>query len=113
MSQQRRVVITGMGVVSPVGNDLRTFWSNLTNGVIGIDRITQFDVTEYDCRIAGEVKNFEPAEWFKDAKAVRLTDRYSQLPIAAARMAIAESGLHGVRHAQSERCGWMMGSGVV
>src|SRR5437763_1063394 len=64
----RRVVITGMGVVTPVGNDLETFWDNLRKGVSGIGRIQAFDTSGYDCQIAGEVSDFEPKNYFRNAK---------------------------------------------
>ncbi|MDB6154855.1 MAG: 3-oxoacyl-(acyl-carrier-protein) synthase 2 [Chthoniobacteraceae bacterium] len=112
MSQPRRVVITGMGVMSPIGNDLTTFWENATNGVSGIGKVTLFDVTGYDCQIAGEVKGFEPVKWFKNPKDVRRADRYSQLAIAASRMAIADAGLGEVTEEESERYGVMIGSGI-
>src|SRR4051812_5596746 len=110
MSEPRRVVITGMGVVSPVGNDLATFWSNLTNGVSGIGPVTLFDVSKYDCRIAGEVRGFEPLKWFKNPKDVRRADRYSQLAVAAAKMALEDAGL--IEVADPDRCGVMIGSGI-
>src|SRR5207302_8270425 len=88
MSQQRRVVVTGMGLLTPVGNDLATFWSNITNGVSGVGPVTQFDVTDYDCKIAGEVRGFDPAKFFKVPKDVRRADRYTQLAVAAARLAM-------------------------
>ena len=96
--------------MSPVGNDLATFWRNLTNGVSGIGPVTLFDVSQYDCRIAGEVRGFEPREWFKNPKDVRRADRYSQLAVAAAKMALEDAGLTEV--ADPERCGVMIGSGI-
>ena len=59
----RRVVVTGVGVVSPVGNDKDTFWNNIKNGVCGIDKVTRFDASEFSCQLAGEVKDFEPTEY--------------------------------------------------
>lgn len=112
MSHPRRVVITGMGVVSPVGNDLQTFWESVTQGVSGIGPVTLFDVAQYDCKIAGEVKNFEPVKWFSNPKDSRRADRYSQLAMAAARMAITDAGLLQVSDEQAERCGVMIGSGI-
>ena len=112
MSHPRRVVITGMGVVSPVGNDLQTFWEAVTHGVSGIGPVTLFDVAQYDCKIAGEVKNFEPVKWFGNPKDSRRADRYSQLAMAAARMAITDAGLLQVTDEQAERCGVMIGSGI-
>jgi len=110
MSQQRRVVITGMGVISPVGNDLQTFWKNLTEGVSGIGRVTAFDVSQYDCQIAGEVRGFEPVKVFKNAKDARRADRFAQLAMAASKMAIEDAGL--LQAADPERCGVMIGSGI-
>jgi 3-oxoacyl-[acyl-carrier-protein] synthase II len=81
----RRVVITGLGVITPVGSDIDTFWSNLKNGVSGIERIQAFDTTDYDCRIGGEVRNFEPKDFFKNPKDARRTDRFTQLAMAAAK----------------------------
>ena len=76
----RRVVITGMGVVTPCGNDLGTFWNNIVNGVSGIGPITHFDVSVYDCQIAGEVRDFEPAKVFKSNCASAFTSTEYCLP---------------------------------
>ena len=84
MNTHRRVVITGMGVVTPVGKDLDTFWRNLRNGVSGIGRIQAFDTSAFDCQIAGEVRDFDPKNYFKNPKDVRRTDRYTHLAMAAA-----------------------------
>ena len=111
MSQQRRVVVTGMGVVSPVGSDVPSFWQSVTQGISGIGKITAFDASQYDCQIAGEVKGFEPAKWFKNPKDVRRADRYSQLAMSAAVQAINDAGLTGDLD-QPERYGVMIGSGI-
>ena len=74
----RRVVITGLGVITPVGNDLATFWESLKNGVSGISMLDAFDTTGYDCRFAGQVRNFDPKNYFNNPKDVRRTDRYAQ-----------------------------------
>ncbi len=74
MNTDRRVVITGMGVVTPIGNDLDTFWSNLRNGVSGIGRIQAFDTSAYDCQIAGEIRDFEPKNYFQKSEG-RPADR--------------------------------------
>src|SRR4051812_11661599 len=111
MSQQRRVVITGMGVQSPLGSDLPSFWENVTAGKSGIGPITLFDVTEYDCRFAGEVKGFEPAKWFKVAKDTRRCDRFTQFAVAASKMAAEDAGLSG-QVSDPERFGVMLGSGI-
>src|SRR6266516_3187035 len=79
MNTNRRVVITGMGAITPLGNDFETFWSNLKNGVSGIHTIESFDTSAYDCRIGGEVRGFDPKTVFKNPKDVRRTDRFAQL----------------------------------
>ena len=68
MMNDRRVVITGLGVITPVGNDLDTFWSNLKNGVSGIEMVQAFDTTDYDCRIAGEVRELRPEKLFQESE---------------------------------------------
>ena len=110
MSHPRRVVITGMGVATPVGQDLATFWHSLTHGVSGIGPITNFDATAFDCRFAGEVKDFDPKKWFRVPKDVRRADRYCQLAMAAAKMAVEHAGLNDI--ADPERAGVMVGSGI-
>ena len=93
MISDRRVVITGLGVVTPVGNDLETFWRHLKEGVSGIGKIQAFDVSGYDCQIAGEVRDFDPKNYFTNPKEVRRTDRYTHLAMAAAKMAKNDSGI--------------------
>ena len=110
MNLPRRVVVTGMGVITPNGQDLPTFWDNLSNGRSGIGAITQFDAAAFDCRIAGEVRDFEPLKWFKGPKDARRADRFSQVAVAAAKLAIADAGLTHI--ADAERCGVMVGSGI-
>ena len=108
---ERRVVITGMGIVSPVGNDLVTFWDNLTHGRSGIGLITLFDTAQYDCKIGGESKGFEAKSYFKDVKDARRADRYIQLGMAASKMAIEDSGLD-LEKIDADRFGVMVGSGI-
>jgi 3-oxoacyl-[acyl-carrier-protein] synthase II len=100
-----------MGVMSPVGTDLDTFWKNLTAGQSGIGRVTLFDITGYDCQIAGEVAGFDPAQWFKVPKDSRRADRYAQLAMAASKLAMADAGLEGAP-GNPERFGVMIGSGI-
>jgi len=100
-----------MGVTTPVGQDLATFWSNLTNGVSGIGPITHFDVKDYRCRIAGEVKDFKPNEHFKTPKDVNRTDRFTHLAVASAKAAMADAGLTGPV-GDPERFGVVVGSGI-
>jgi len=107
----RRVVITGMGAITPVGNDVETFWANLKNGVSGIRLIESFDTSAYDCRIAGEVRDFDPKLFFKNPKDVRRTDRFAQLSLAAANMAMKDSGID-LEKTQRDRCGVIVSSGI-
>ena len=108
---ERRVVITGMGVVTPIGNDLETFWSNLKNGVSGIHTIDAFDTTGYDCKIGGQVRDFDPKPFFKNPKDVRRTDRFTHLAMAAAKMAVADSGIDIDNLKERDRFGVIVGTG--
>ncbi|MBA2430668.1 MAG: beta-ketoacyl-ACP synthase II [Chthoniobacterales bacterium] len=107
----RRVVITGMGAVTPVGNDVDTFWQSLKNGVSGIGMIDAFDASGYDCRIAGQVRNFEPKNYFKNPKDVRRTDRFAQLAVAAGVMAKNDSGID-LEKTDLTRFGVIVSSGI-
>jgi 3-oxoacyl-[acyl-carrier-protein] synthase II len=89
---ERKVVITGMGVITPLGLTLNEFWNGLVNGKSGIDIITQFDVTDFPVKVAGEVRNFKPADYM-DIKMADRTARFSQFAIAASKMAVESSGL--------------------
>jgi len=108
----RRVVITGLGAVTPIGNDVETFWSNLKNGVSGIRKIEAFDTTGYDCQIGGEVRDFEPKPFFKNPKDVRRTDRFAQLALAAAKMALEDSGIDLEKLKRRDRFGVIVSSGI-
>ena len=111
MNTDRRVVITGMGVVSPVGNDVERFWSSLKEGKSGIGRITAMDVSQYDTKIAGEVRNYDPKAFFKNPKDVRRTDRFVQLAMGAAKMSIQDSGLD-LEKVNRDRFGTIISSGI-
>jgi 3-oxoacyl-[acyl-carrier-protein] synthase II len=87
----RRVAVTGLGVVSPVGNDKETAWSNLVRGVSGIGEITRFDVSRYEQKAAGEVRDFDATQWM-DAKAARRSESSLHFGVAAAKQALADSG---------------------
>ncbi|HBI04071.1 MAG TPA: beta-ketoacyl-[acyl-carrier-protein] synthase II, partial [Paenibacillaceae bacterium] len=89
---KNRVVVTGLGVISPVGNNVDTFWESLITGKSGVGLITAFDTTDYPVKIAAEVKDFNPADYM-DKKEVKRTDRFVQLAIAAATLAVKNSGL--------------------
>jgi len=106
-----RVVITGIGVITPVGNDLETFWTSLKEGKSGIGRIKSFDVTNYDCQIAGEVRNFDPKQVFKNPKDIRRTDRFVHLAMGAAKMSIKDSGLD-LEKVNRDRFGTIISSGI-
>ena len=107
----RRVVVTGMGVVTPLGHDLNTFWNNLLAGKCGLDKISIFDTSAFDTKIAGEVRNFDPLPAFPSPKEIRRTDRYSQFGIYAAWSALQDSGLDLDRENRDE-IGVILGSGI-
>jgi len=108
---ERRVVITGIGCISPLGNDLQSTWEAMKAGRSGIDRITCMDTTAYTTHIAGEVKNFDAAPFFNNAKDCRRADRYVQLAVAAARMALVDSGLDPEK-VDKNQIGVMVSSGI-
>src|SRR5205823_1775627 len=89
---RRRAVVTGMGAITPIGNDVPTFWSNLTGGVSGVARIASYDPAIEEVQIAAEIKGFDPATWM-DFKQARRMSRFSQIAVASAAQAIADAGL--------------------
>jgi 3-oxoacyl-[acyl-carrier-protein] synthase II len=105
-----RIVITGMGMISPVGNTVEESWESALAGISGITEITQFDARDLPCRIAGEIKGFNPRD-FIDFKEARRMSRASQLAVAAARMALANAGFPDEVPDQ-ERTGVLVGTGV-
>jgi 3-oxoacyl-[acyl-carrier-protein] synthase II len=104
----KRVVITGMGIVSPMGNNVETFWNNLVNGVSGIDYIKNIDSSRLPVKIAAEVKNYDPKELGLDPSTIRRTDKYTQYALIAANQAMEDSKLT----VAPERLGVYVGSGV-
>src|SRR3954453_19740035 len=108
----RRVVITGMGVITPLGNDLEEYWSNLKNGVSGIRAIESFDTSKFDTKFGGEVRNFDPKLYFKNPKDVRRTDRFAQLAMAAARNAMQDGGIDAEKIERRDRFGVIVSSGI-
>lgn len=106
----RRVAVTGLGVISPIGNDKDTFWNNVKKGVCGIGRVTRFDASEYACQVAGEVKDFDAAEYM-DKKEARRMDRYTHFAVAAAKMALEDSALE-LDKTDLCRVGVITGSGI-
>jgi len=105
----RRVAITGLGVISPVGQDVETVWSNLVAGNSGLKRITRFDPSPYEAQVAGEVNDFEPAKWM-DFKAARRTDRNVVMGVASAKQALEDSGLE-ITAENRDDIGVIFGSG--
>ena len=108
---ERRVVITGIGCISPLGNDLKTTWDGMKEGRSGIATITLLDPAPYECKIAGEVKDFLPDPYFRVPKDSRRSDRYVQFAVAAAKMAMEDSGVD-VETVDRRRFGVMVGSGI-
>ena len=103
----KRVVVTGLGAVTPVGNDIPTFWENLSNGVSGIGLIHHFDTADYKAKVAAEVKDFDITRYVDKMAAKRL-DLFSQYAVSAAQQAMEDSGLA----CDPERLGVYIGSGV-
>lgn len=106
----RRVVVTGMGIISPLGNDVHTFWSNLIHGKSGVDRITSFDPSDYPVRIAAEVRDFDPLDYFSPKDVSRM-DRVTQFGTAAAIQAVRDAHLMD-NAVNLERVGVIVGSGI-
>jgi 3-oxoacyl-[acyl-carrier-protein] synthase II len=105
----RRVVITGLGCITPIGNDVKTFWQTLTDGKHGFAEITKFDASDLKVHIAAEVKDFDPTKYIEKSE-VRRTDLFAQYAIAAATQAVEESGIVGA--VPPERLGVYIGSGI-
>jgi 3-oxoacyl-[acyl-carrier-protein] synthase II len=112
VNNDRRVVITGLGAITPLGNDVETFWQNLKNGVSGIHKIEAFDTAAYDCKIGGEVRGFDPKAFFKNPKDFRRTDRFAHLALAAAKMALEDSGIDVEKLTDRDRFGVIVSSGI-
>jgi 3-oxoacyl-[acyl-carrier-protein] synthase II len=110
MSTKRRVAVTGLGIISPVGNTVAAAWENLLAGRSGVGRITRFDASAYRAQIAGEVRDFQVTD-FVPAKEVRRMDAFIHYGVAASAMALRDSGIE-VTDANCERIGCMVGSGI-
>lgn len=107
--ENRRVVVTGMGAVTPIGNTVKDFWESLMAGRHGIGPITRFDTTDYKAKLAGEVKDFDPKAYMDKSETMR-SDLYAQYAMAAACQAVEESGVLGT--VEPERMGVYFGSGI-
>jgi len=108
---KRRVVITGIGLITPVGNTKEEFVDAILHGRSGVGRITGFDVTNFPCKIGAEVKNFNPEDYIEDKKQIRRMDRYTQLALAATKNAILDAGIN-LGHNDLTRAGAIIGSGI-
>ena len=106
----KRVVITGMGVISPVGNSLPAFWDSLKGGVCGVGPITKFDTADFKVKVAAEVKDFNAADFGMDVPTQRRMDLFTQYAMAAAKQAVEDSGILGA--VDPERFGVYVGSGI-
>ena len=110
----KRVVVTGTGVVTPVGNDVQTYWKNLLDGVCGIDFISSIPVDDLPVKIAGEVKDFNPADYEIETPFARKQDRFTIFAVAAAWQAVRESGIDASEggNIDPSRYGVYVGSGI-
>ena len=106
-----RVVVTGVGVISPVGNDIETFWGNLKNGVCGVDKIGRFDASGLKVSLDAEVKGFEPKKYYDTVQEIRKSDLYMQYAMGAAKQAVEQSGILE-SDLDKERLGGYIGSGI-
>ncbi|MDD5668652.1 MAG: beta-ketoacyl-ACP synthase II [Candidatus Omnitrophica bacterium] len=109
--QENRVVVTGLGIVSPVGNDIETFWNALITGKSGVGPITLFDASAFDARIAAEVKMFNPENYGINKKEARRMEKFIQFAIASAKQAVESAGLD-LEKENKERLGVVVGSGI-
>mgnify|MGYP002798543577 FL=1 len=107
---ERRVVITGLGAITPIGNNVQEFWEGLKNSKCGIDEITLFDTTNYKVKLAAEVKKYNPEDYFDRKQAKRL-ERFTQFSVIASREAIKDSGITK-ENTDMERVGVIVGSGI-
>ncbi len=105
-----RVVVTGMGAITPIGNDVESFWQGLKDKTVGIGPITYFDTTDYKCKLAAEVKGFDPKQYM-DAKAARRMEAFSQFAVAASKEALEQSGID-MEKEDPYRVGVCVGSGI-
>ena len=106
----KRVVVTGMGAVTPIGNSVEEFWENIKKNTVGIGEITKFDVSDYKCKLAAEVKNFDPKQYM-DPKAARRMEPFCQYAIAATGEAIKDAGLD-LENEDRTRIGTCIGNGL-
>ena len=108
--QTKRIVVTGIGTLTPIGNNLASYWENLVNGVSGADMITQFDASKFKTRFACEIKGFDPVE-FMDRKEARKLDRFAQIALVASDQAVADAGIT-MDNVDHDRVGVIFASGI-
>ncbi|MGZ3952041.1 MAG: beta-ketoacyl synthase N-terminal-like domain-containing protein, partial [Flavisolibacter sp.] len=108
--QLKRVVVTGMGAITPLGNSITEYWNNLRNGVSGCDFITNFDASKFKTRFACEIKNFEATN-FLDRKEARKLDRFTQTAVVASDQAVMDAGIDA-NNANPDRVGVVFASGI-
>ncbi|MCQ2146525.1 MAG: hypothetical protein MJZ16_03310 [Bacteroidales bacterium] len=111
----KRVVVTGLGAITPIGNDVETFWNNLINGVCGIDFITEYPTEELPVKFGGKIKNFDPLQYGMDKPFARKQDMFAQYAVAAAFQAMEDSGLKSTgddANIDPFRLGTYVGSGI-
>ena len=106
-----RVVVTGMGIISPIGNDIDTFWNNIRNGKCGIDKIKRFDSSRLKVRLDAEVKEFEPKNYYDTAQEIKKSDLFMQYAMGAAKQAVEQSGILN-SDLDKERFGVYVGTGI-
>jgi 3-oxoacyl-[acyl-carrier-protein] synthase II len=106
----KRVVVTGLGAITPIGNTLTEYWQGLLSGRNGIGPITLFDASRHDCRIAGEVKGFDPQEYM-DRKEAKRMDRFAQFAVSASKQALADAGFV-INDLNAEQVGVVIGTGI-
>jgi len=108
----KRVVVTGLGVISPIGEDLSTFWSSLSSGVSGVGKVSHFDASDFPSQLGAEVSEFDPTSHHIDKREARKMDRFTQFAVAAAFQAWSDAGLDKNNSLQKERMGVALGSGI-
>jgi len=109
--EKKRVVITGLGMVTPLGNTVEENWDAVCNGRSGIGPITRFDASDFPVRIAGEVKNFNPEDYIEDKKEIKKMDTFLHYALASGKMAVHSAGLV-INDDNAERVGVLVGAGL-
>ena len=108
---KERIVITGIGVISPFGDGVEAFWDALVNAKNGIDKVSLFDASDLNCQVAAECRTFDATKYM-DPKEAKRSDRYTHFAVAAAKLAMKDAGLQSGVNVRPERFGVLIGSGV-